>query len=387
MKVAPMPPVHPAAALFPMLPDDELKALADDIKTNGLQQPCVMFGAQLLDGRNRWRACEIAGVEPRVRDWSGTDEQAWAFAISINVKRRHLDESQRAMIAARIATMRAGRPKENSPIGLIPTQEQAAEMLSVGVSSIKRAKEVLEKADEKLIEAVEAGKVKVSTAAILSRTDKETQRRIAEQDDAQQAVAVAREIRIQKAQEIEVIRDRTLNTVRLEDAIKGKFQVIYADPPWQYSNTGFDGSAEGQYPTMATDDICAMPVGERAATNSVLLMWATWPLLKDALRVMEAWGFEYKTGAPWKKNVHVGGFYFLGITEFILVGVRGSCLPKKAPIGWFDYPRGKHSAKPHEFYDLIEGMYDGPYLELFARNQRPNWTSFGNDPAVAKKAG
>lgn len=192
-------------------------------------------------------------------------------------------------------------------------------------------------------------------------------------------LAKAREIRAKKQEERTAERRERLRAVTLEEAVQGKFQVIYADPPWQYGNTGFEGSAEGQYPTMPTDEICAMPVGQRAATNSVLLMWATWPLLKDALRVMEAWGFEYKTGAPWKKNVHVGGFYFLGITEFILVGVRGSCTPKKAPIGFFEYPRTKHSRKPPEFYALIESMYDGPYLELFARGAREGWTLFGNE--------
>lgn len=169
-------------------------------------------------------------------------------------------------------------------------------------------------------------------------------------------------------------------TVTLAEAIQGRFPVIYADPPWQYNNTGFEGSAETQYPTMATDDICDMPVADKATTNAVLFMWATWPLLDDALRVMTRWGFEYKTGAPWKKHTHVGGFYFLGITELLLVGVRGSSLPRETPIGFFDYPRTKHSKKPPELYDVIERMYEGPYLELFARTERANWTAFGNEP-------
>jgi N6-adenosine-specific RNA methylase IME4 len=170
--------------------------------------------------------------------------------------------------------------------------------------------------------------------------------------------------------------------VTLDEAVQGRFPVIYADPPWQYTNTGFSGSAESQDPTMSTDDICAMPVADKSTTNSVLLMWATWPLLKDALRVIEAWGFDYKTGAPWKKNVHVGGFYFLGITEPLLVAVRGSALPRETPIGFFDYPRTKHSRKPVEIYELIERMYEGPYLEMFARTERAGWTSFGNEPAL-----
>jgi ParB-like chromosome segregation protein Spo0J len=96
---APMPPVHPAAELFPMMSEEELRALAEDIRVNGLQQPVVMFGAQLLDGRNRWRACEIAGVEVRVKDWSGKD--AVAFVRSLNLHRRHLTPAQRAALAVK----------------------------------------------------------------------------------------------------------------------------------------------------------------------------------------------------------------------------------------------------------------------------------------------
>jgi N6-adenosine-specific RNA methylase IME4 len=372
--IAKMPPIHPAANLFPMLPDAELQALADDIKANGLQQPVVMFGAQLLDGRNRWRACEIAGVEPRLRDWTGDDPIA--YVVSLNLKRRHMDESQRAMVAARIATMREGRQKSTTEISVV-SQAKASDLLKVSPDSIQFARKVLSKGAPRLAEAVERGEIAVSTAATIAEMPREDQGEILRKLDTGEARNAKEAIRQLGRAEKRV--------VTLEESLGGdRFQVIYADPPWQYSNTGFDGSAEGQYPTMPTEDICAMPVGDHATSNAVLLMWATWPLLEDALRVIEAWGFEYKTGAPWKKNVHVGGFYFLGITEMLLVGIRGSCTPEKAPIGFFDYPRTKHSKKPEEFYGLIESMYQGPYLEMFARQTRQGWVSFGNEIAVNK---
>lgn len=230
------------------------------------------------------------------------------------------------------------------------------------------------------LRGTETAKSKADLMAIAS-LDLETQGAVVEKIDNGQA-RNAREAIAQLRRE-----DRI--EVTLAEAVQGKYQVIYADPPWRYSNSGFDGSAEGQYPTMATEDICAMPVKDRSASNAVILMWAVNPLLEDAFAVMKAWGFDYKTNFVWVKNNHVGGFYCLGRHELLLVGVKGSCLPRKGSLAMSDlhYPRSEHSKKPHEVYELIERMYEGPYLEMFARNQRPNWTSFGNDPAVAKKAG
>lgn len=372
-----MPPVHPAAELFPMLDDVALQDLAARIKQNGLRDPIVMFGPRLLDGRNRWRACEIAGVEPRLRDWSGTEEEAWQFVIDENLHRRHLSESQRAMVAARIATLGRGRPESNVGIPT-NTQSRAADLLNVSRDSVIQARKVIERGAPQLAVAVERGEIAVNTAAQIADMKREDQGEILRKLDTGEARNAKHAISQLRAAEKRIV---TLN-----EAVHGRFPVIYADPPWEYSNTGFDGSAAGQYPTMPTDAICDLPVADKSTTNAVLLMWATWPLLEDALRVIRAWGFEYKTGAPWKKNVHVGGFYFLGITEMLLVGVRGSALPRETPIGFFDFPRTKHSKKPPEMYELIERMYEGPYLELFGREKRPGWTVFGNEPNVAGDA-
>lgn len=363
-----MPPIHPAAILFPMMGKDELRALADDIKAHGLQQPIVMLGAQLLDGRNRWLACEMAGVEPRVRDWSGDDPIA--YVVSLNLTRRHLDESQRAMVAARIATMRKGARTDLVEIST-KSQSAAADLLNVSRESVVSARKVIDRGTPELAAAVDAGDVAVSAAAQLVDRPVEVQRAVVASVQSGESKNVR--------QAIQKINAADKRIVTLDEAVKGRFPVIYADPPWRYSNTGFEGSAETHYPTMTTDDICDMPVADKTTTNAVLFLWATWPLLDDALRVMARWGFEYKTGAPWKKNVHVGGFYFLGITELLLVGVRGSSLPRQSPVGFFDFPRGQHSKKPAEIYDVIERMYDGPYLELFARATRDGWASFGNE--------
>lgn len=173
-------------------------------------------------------------------------------------------------------------------------------------------------------------------------------------------------------------------TVTLQEVLTGQFPTILADPPWQYANSQFNGAAEAHYPTMNTEALCAMPLANYTTSNAVLFLWATNPLLKDALAVMDAWGFSYRTNLVWVKDRATYGklgFYCYGQHELLLIGVRGSCLPKDGclPESVLTAAKGAHSAKPEAVYDLIERMYDGPYLELFARQARPGWTSYGNE--------
>lgn len=162
---------------------------------------------------------------------------------------------------------------------------------------------------------------------------------------------------------------------------KEKFNVIYADPPWQFDNSGFEQSAASIYPTMSTDEICAMPVKEVAQGEAVMFMWATNAMLEDALRVVTAWGFDYKTNIVWIKDRAPGmGWFTQSKHELLLIAVKGNGLhPEFKPDSWLKASVTKHSKKPHEFYDIIEKMYPKQkYIELFARNERSNWTSWGN---------
>jgi ParB-like nuclease domain len=153
-------PFHPLADLFPLLEGADFAELVADIRAHGLHEPIVLLDATILDGRNRYRACIEAGVEPTFRPFQGDDPIA--FVISLNLKRRHLDESQRAMVAAKLATMKRG-DNQHSPIGET-SQAKAAELLNVGKRSVERAKMVRDQGEPKLIEAVERGDVSVSGA-------------------------------------------------------------------------------------------------------------------------------------------------------------------------------------------------------------------------------
>ena len=174
------------------------------------------------------------------------------------------------------------------------------------------------------------------------------------------------------------------------ETLKQRYKVIYADPPWyfkSFSKKGEARSATKHYNCMSVDDICNIDVNRIADDNSVLLMWVTDPYLLDAFKVMESWGFSYKTvGFTWVKTNKSKG-YFTGMgywtrsnPEMCLLGTRGK--PKRLDMSIKQLvvsQRREHSRKPDEVYDRIEKMLEGPYLEMFARNTRQGWDNFGNE--------
>lgn len=170
-----------------------------------------------------------------------------------------------------------------------------------------------------------------------------------------------------------------------------KYRTIVADPPWRYRTisgltTRTRGhrspEAECHYPTMTVEEIAALPVRDWAAKDAHLYLWVTNPLLFDARPIVEAWGFQYVTLLTWRKLGALGmGYYFRGDTEHVIFGVRG-----KAPIpvekrarNWFAAPKTGHSRKPDLFYEMVERVSPGPYLELFARRRRYGWDVWGNE--------
>lgn len=162
---------------------------------------------------------------------------------------------------------------------------------------------------------------------------------------------------------------------------RGKlYGVIYADPPWRYENGTPGREIERHYPTMSDEEICALQVP--AAKNAILYLWAVAPRLDAGFRVMEAWGFRYKTCAVWDK-VKVGmGFWFRGQHEILMVGTRGNVSPPPQPLripSVIRCPRGQHSRKPDYVRDQIAAWYpEAQRLEMFTRTKRPGWDAFGN---------
>ena len=172
------------------------------------------------------------------------------------------------------------------------------------------------------------------------------------------------------------------------------YRVVYADPPWTfstYSRKGKGRSAEAYYDCMTLADIKAVPVTEWAADDCVLLLWTTDPLLEKAFEVIDAWGFTYKTvGFYWAKlrkpeplynesSFFTGlGFWTRANPEPCLLATRGKPHRRSANVSKLIVsPRREHSRKPDEVYTRIEALCEGPYLEIFARSERPGWFSWG----------
>lgn len=182
--------------------------------------------------------------------------------------------------------------------------------------------------------------------------------------------------------------------VNLKNAVGGKrFTTILADPPWQFTNRTGKIAPEHKrllrYSTMTLQDICNLPVKNIASDTAHLYLWTPNALLPDALQVMQAWGFQYKSNLIWHKIRKDGGsdgrgvgFYFRNVTEIILFGVRGKNARTldagRSQVNFIASRKREHSRKPDEQYELIEACSSGPYLELFARGERKNWTVWGN---------
>jgi N6-adenosine-specific RNA methylase IME4 len=183
---------------------------------------------------------------------------------------------------------------------------------------------------------------------------------------------------------------------------RNHYRVIYADFPWHWRpwkeaapDAPLNRNATKHYKTLSHEDLCALPIADIAAKDCILLMWATWPMLPRALECIEAYGFTYKTaGFDWMKANGMQmdmfddsikadmklGFWTRSNTEPCLLATRGK--PKRNDAGvrmGIIEPARQHSRKPDCVYGRIERLADGPYLEMFARNARKGWDSYGNE--------
>lgn len=179
-----------------------------------------------------------------------------------------------------------------------------------------------------------------------------------------------------------------------QSVLQGLYRVFYVDYPWNYGDRPPSGSgAQQHYPSLSIDDGCKLPVAAHALSNAVMFFWVTAPMLyystdgivPDAYRLLRAWDFTPKTGMVWDKVLSAGGNYAAIKHEHLIIATRGSCLPDR-PVPMPDSVQVirrtsgfEHSEKPEEFRKIIESMYDGPYLELFARKPTQGWDAYGND--------
>jgi N6-adenosine-specific RNA methylase IME4 len=159
-----------------------------------------------------------------------------------------------------------------------------------------------------------------------------------------------------------------------------RYRTIVADPPWRFGSAATKADARKHYDTMALDDICALPVADVAADDAHLWLWILNGMVEQGYRVVREWGFSPLTLVTWCKPQPGVGHYLRNNTEHCVLASRGEPMtPENKPIStWFKWPRGAHSAKPDAFYDLVEHVSPGPYVEMFARRARFGWDYWGD---------
>jgi N6-adenosine-specific RNA methylase IME4 len=378
---------HPVADLFPLMNGTAFEELVADVAAHGVRGPIILHERKILEGRSRYRAALAAHVECPTREYDGDDPVG--LVVSANLRRRHLSENQRSMIAERLANLPRGA---NQHVQICaPTQADAAELLSVGRRNIQYARAVL-KADRAVADLVVVGSINLHQARKLIKLP----------DDARKVAveAVCRGTDVRSAvREAKRAEYNARIAATKPKPLQGKYRIIYADPPLKYyglNQVDEHGHAEAHYDCLDDKQLMEFKpdgkhtVKELAEDNAVLLMWVPVPLLQRAFAIVEAWGFRYKSLFVWDKVRHNMGFYNSVRAELLLICTRGSCTPDTGKL--IDSVQtiersSKHSEKPHEFYDIIDAMYDhGRKLELFARGHREDWDCAGNESKDAQPA-
>ena len=369
-------------SLAPRPSGDDLDLLRASMRERGFDEsfPIIINPrGVILDGHTRYEIAKELGIEEvpvEVKEFDNElDEKL--FVIDANLSRRHLNIAQKAELGLKRLEIERERAKER--------QRKAGELYHRGAP-----KKVPQNFGEPLGDKGEAMELAARAVGI---SDETLRKAVKIKEAASQDPSIKRAW--QRALKGEVSVNRVYQMVRQKERAEveppplpeGKFRVIYADPPWRYSNTGpeYYGPAERHYRTMSVEDLCAMGEKIRRITedNAVLFLWVTSPMLEEAFKVIRAWGFEYKASFVWDKVRHNFGHYNSVRHEFLLVAVKGSCLPdtnKKFDSVVVVERSERHSEKPEEFRKIIDALYTkGRKLELFARRRVDGWECWGDE--------
>ena len=394
---------HPAADLFPMMGEAELNQLAADIRQRGQLEAIIVTttGKEdlILDGRNRYEACRRAGVEPYLLTWEdelSPTASATAFVLSKNLHRRHLTESQRAVVAADAlplfeaeAKKRMGAAKtakgKGAPRGAPLELEASAEK-----KTLDKLEAVAATKGEQAKKPQRASEAAAKVVGASSRSVERAKKVLAERPELREQLRSAK-ITLKQAEK-QIRKDKELKNALEYRPPVGTYAVIVADVPWQYDDQ-LDGSDQVRggtgYPTMPLDEILA--IKPPAAPDCALWFWTTNAFLVDgtAAQVVKAWGFEPKALLTWRKVDKDGkdrlgaGHYLRNVTEHCILAVKGKPLVQGGDMpNIFDAPRtSRHSEKPARFFEIAEKVTPCPAaarIELFAVDEeRKGWVTSG----------
>ena len=358
--------IHQIANTIPSMSEEEYQLLKQDIKKNGLIEPIIVFENKILDGRNRYRACQELGIKPKFKEYAENDPAD--YAISLNIKRRHLSPSQLACMAVdflpffkesakerqlrKSVTQKIGEQKKGE------ATEKTAAIIGSNAEYIRQA-EKLQKEDLEMFEKVKNNKISL--------------------------FEVCKEKKREKTKKmIKTLQSKGVNLP------KGKYACLVVDPPWpmrKIERKVRPNQIEFNYPTMNEEELKEFGniINRLADKNCHLYLWTTHKFLPMALRLAQYWGFNYQCLMTWVKNVGFTPFSWMYSTEHVLFCAKGNLpLLKKGERLDFNANVREHSRKPDEFYQKVKLVSPGPRIDIFSREKRENFDQYGNETTKFK---
>jgi len=376
------------------LSNEEFEKLEASILSEGIRDPLVIWQGILLDGYHRYKIAQEHGLEYKTVEVELPDRDAAKEWILVNqLGRRNLTEQEASYYRGKLYSARKQQGARTdltlAQNGLkLNTAEELGKQYGVSKNTIKRDEQFSKAVDKVAIEIGDEAK----KAILLGKAGvpKERVEQLIEiKQEAPEFIEpiLSGEMPISKAMR-EINREKKFNNIIEKAAEKraldeiGIYSVIYADPPWSYDHPISDSRRiENQYPTMNIDEICALHVQSISADDAILFLWVTTPMLEKGFRVLNAWGFEYRTSMVWVKPSIGMGQWVRQRHELLLIGVKGNIpTPRDGdkPDSVIEAPRLEHSKKPEIVYEIIEKMYpELPKVELFSRNKRNGWETWG----------
>ena len=430
------------AGLIPPLTEAEYKGLETSILSEGCRDALVVWNDTLVDGHNRYRICTEHNIAYKTVSKEFDDrDAAMLWMMNNQLGRRNLNDFQRVEIVRKCdgavkaqaeKRMLAGKSDPSVILRKGRATEELGAMAKVSGSTYEHAVAIMDKAPEAVVNAVRKDELSINAGYEITKMNPEQQNEISQRiEQGEKPKDVIAEVRtrsgispktferavvvietapeemkaelregnltinqaytqIKRAEKLakrEEIRQQNAEKVKAISnplEAQGLFQTIVIDPAWDYAEEG-DNDAFGRgkpvYCSMSIEDIAALPVDKIADKNCHLYIWVTNRSLPKSFQLMDKWGFRYVTCLTWIKPHYGVGNYFRGQTEHVLFGVKGQQPLKRHDVGtWFEAPRGeRHSAKPDEFYSLVESCSYAPYIDIFGRRDRDGWSVWGEN--------
>ena len=362
--------------LIPPLTDEEFAQLETNILRDGIRDALITWHGILIDGHNRYRIAQKHGLTYRTVEKNFADRNdAERWIILNQFGRRNLSAYDRSILALKLKPIIAEKAKEQQGqrtdltsvrnLTNVDTKKELAKVAGVSHDTIAKGEKIQAKASPEIKSAIKPGEMAINQAyQTVKREEKkqEVQKRIDEYAEEQTVV-----IDIKKPDK--------------------KFNIVYADPPWQYWESG-NKNQSLHYTTMTVDEICNLPVKDITADDCILFLWVTYPILKEAFKVIESWGFEYSTaGFVWVKKNKVADSPFIGCgawtranSELCLIATKGKIQRLDASVSQIiESPIEEHSKMPDVTRELIERLVGKlPRVELFCRHPAAGWDVWGN---------